>query len=126
MSLFNHYRQSEEVIDAWRMLQDPAHLETALHLSHEKPVVIFKHSTRCGISAHAKHRLESDWSFSSDEIELFYLDLIAYRPISNQIAQELNVVHQSPQIIVLRNGKVVFDTSHHNISTDALRKVLVA
>lgn len=124
MSLNDRYRQSEEVIPQWQLLETAEQFDAALALSHQKPVVFFKHSTRCGISAHAKYRLEQDWSFSPEELELFYLDLLEYRPISNQIAQVLNVVHQSPQVIMVRDGKVVFDTSHHSISTAGLRAAL--
>ena len=126
MNLHDRYRQSEEIIPQWQLLETAEQFEAAIALSHQKPVVFFKHSTRCGISAHAKYRLEQDWSFSPEELELFYLDLIAYRPISNQIAHVLHVVHQSPQVIMVRNGKAVFDTSHHSISISGLRTALEA
>ncbi len=124
MHINDHFRQSETVPDFWQVLESAEHLEAAIALSHEKPVALFKHSTRCGISAHAKHRLESNWTFSPEELELFYLDLIAYRPVSNQIAEQLRVVHQSPQLILLRGGKAVYDASHHSIEAKALRQVL--
>lgn len=126
MSLLDRYRQSEEVIPQWQVLETMEQFDAAMALSHQKPVVFFKHSTRCGISAHAKYRLEQDWSFASDELELFYLDLISFRPISNHLAQVLHVVHQSPQVIMVRNGKAVFDTSHHSISISGLRAALDA
>jgi bacillithiol system protein YtxJ len=124
MSITDHFRQSETVPDFWQVLESPEHLEAAIALSHEKPVALFKHSTRCGISAHAKHRLESNWTFSPEELEFFYLDLIACRPVSNQIAEQLRVVHQSPQLILLRHGKAVYDASHHSIEVKTLRKAL--
>lgn len=126
MSLFDHLRQSEEIHPDWQVLTDVTGLDTALALSYERPVVLFKHSTRCGISAHAKYRLENDWAFSQEELVFFYLDLIAYRPVSNQIADKLSIVHQSPQLILVRNGKAVYDTSHHSIQAASLREALEA
>ncbi|MBK6948932.1 MAG: bacillithiol system redox-active protein YtxJ [Haliscomenobacter sp.] len=126
MSYLNHYLQSEELYGPWKVLQREEQLEELIALSHQRPVAIFKHSTRCGISAHAKYRLENEWGFSPEELEFFYLDLIAHRPLSNRIAQDFQVVHQSPQLILLRHGKAVFDASHHLISVALLRQALEA
>ncbi|WP_294234557.1 monothiol bacilliredoxin BrxC family protein, partial [uncultured Chryseobacterium sp.] len=52
--------------------------------------------------------------------DLYYLDLLAYRPLSNRIADDLGVTHQSPQLIVIENGKAVNNASHQNISVDQL------
>jgi bacillithiol system protein YtxJ len=81
--------------------------------SNKKPQVIFKHSTRCSISNVAKNRLER--SFQPGEIDFHYLDLIKYRQISNKIAEEFNVFHESPQILVIKNGECVYDESHSGI-----------
>ncbi len=124
MSYLNNYLQSEALYGPWKVLHKEEQLEEMISLSHQKPVVIFKHSTRCGISAHAKYRLENEWGFQPEELEFYYLDLIAHRPISNRITQDFQVVHQSPQLIVLRHGKAVFDASHHLISAALLRQAL--
>ena len=89
---------------------------TLLEDSTEKPQIIFKDSITCGISAHAKHRLQSGYSLLEGKADFHYLDLLTYRPVSNLIAQELNITHQSPQIIVLKDKKVVYTTSHHAIN----------
>jgi len=94
--------------------------------SNEQPVILFKHSTRCGISSAAKFRLESAWDFSADEAQLYYLDLLAYRPISNAITERFGVFHQSPQVIVISKGKAVYDSSHHSINVADLRKAIGA
>jgi len=124
MFLSDRIRESESIFQDWKILVQPEQLDELREASYQKPVVIFKHSTRCGISAHAKFRLEREWNFSTDELDFYYLDLIAYRPVSNQIAVDFGVTHQSPQIILLRNGKAVFDTSHHQISARTLQEAL--
>ncbi len=110
--------------EGWKVLNDAEQLTDIIDTSFTKPVVIFKHSTRCGISAMIKHGLESDWSFGTDELELYYLDLIAYRAISNQVAEDYKVLHQSPQALVIVKGKVVWHGSHQMVTVDALRNAL--
>ncbi len=84
--------------------------------------LIFKHSTRCAISSMALNQLENTWSGSQENI--YFLDLLAHRDVSNQIAEVLNVVHQSPQAIVFQGGEVLYYDSHSNISTRAIEKAL--
>lgn len=95
--------QTEE--DFYRVVED----------SVKKPQIIFKDSTTCGISAHAKARLQEGYSQIEGKADFHYLDLLAFRPVSNLVAQELGVTHQSPQIIVLKDRKVVYTASHHAI-----------
>ena len=78
-------------------------------------VAIFKHSTRCSISSVAKMRLSSLWSFN-EELPVYYVDVLASRNLSNLIANEFNVVHESPQLLIIRHGKCVYDASHMSIS----------
>ncbi|MCH2043835.1 MAG: bacillithiol system redox-active protein YtxJ [Saprospiraceae bacterium] len=93
--------------------------------SFEKPVAIFKHSTRCSISSVAKRRLERSWDLPKEEIDVYYLDLIRYRSISNQIASQFAVKHESPQLILLKDGKVVHHSSHNMIDVDGIKAALV-
>ena len=97
----------------WIPLTDVQQLNQIKELSRSKPVVIFKHSTRCSISAMAKGRL--DRVAQPDGIDFYYLDLIAYRPISNQIAEEFKVYHESPQVLLIKNGECTYDESHNGI-----------
>ena len=123
MGLFEHIRSSHtrQNVSSWQTIRSADDLERARKESYEKPVVLFKHSTSCGLSAGAKYRLESDWPELGHEIGFYYLDLLSYRSLSNQIASDYNVIHQSPQVIVVKNGKEVYNTSHHNISISDLR-----
>ena len=120
---FRRMRDSDTHTD-WKTISSEDQLRAALDESFQKPVIIFKHSTSCGISAGAKYRLEQGWDFASDEVSFYYLDLLAYRSISNKIAKDLGVHHQSPQVILVKDGIATFDTSHHGVSIDALRSAL--
>ncbi len=90
--------------------------------SFVQPVVFFKHSTRCSISAMALNRLESDWDLDADRIVPVYLDLIAYRSVSDQMANVLRVVHQSPQLLIVKDGKCVYNASHSQINVQDIKE----
>ena len=80
--------------------------------------LIFKHSTRCSISMMAKRRFELDWDSLPKELPLYFLDLIQHRDISNQIAQQFHVHHESPQLLLIKDGECILDQSHGGISVD--------
>lgn len=82
--------------------------------------VIFKHSTRCPVSMMAKKRFEHDWDAIPDGIFVYFLDLISYREVSNTIAQQFSVYHESPQILLIKNGECIYETSHGEISAEDL------
>jgi bacillithiol system protein YtxJ len=102
----------------WNELHALTDLDKAIEESKEHPVVLFKHSVTCGISAGAHDRLEG--LEADDRYRFYYLDLLAHRDISNEIARRFGIIHQSPQIIVLRNGKATFTTSHHAINAQVV------
>ena len=97
-------------------IQSKADLEGLLKKSFIRPQLIFKHSTRCSISRYVLSDFIAHYTFSSDELESHYLDLLNYREISNQIADQLEVAHQSPQILLIKNGKAVVYASHEGIT----------
>lgn len=86
--------------------------------------LIFKHSTRCSVSSMAKRRFEMDWSVIPEDTTLYFLDLISYRDISAQIAETFQVHHESPQILLIKNGDCVLDASHSDISADEVAEVI--
>ena len=108
----------------WKTLDRIDQLEAIKAQSKEKPVAIFKHSIRCGISSMVKKQLEREWDISADDIDFYYLDLITYRPISNQIAEDFGVVHQSPQLIVIKDGWAVYNDSLYSISVDQVKSLI--
>ena len=80
--------------------------------------IIFKHSTRCSISLMAKRRFEMDWESLPDNVPVYFLDLIKYRDVSNQVAQDFQVHHQSPQLLLIKDGECILDQSHGGISVE--------
>lgn len=102
----------------WQTIESIEDLGKALALPG--PIAIFKHSTRCAISSMAKSRLERNWSNDLDHIHFYYLDLIKYREVSNYIAEKFQVYHQSPQVIVIKDGKAVYNASHSSISINSI------
>jgi bacillithiol system protein YtxJ len=107
----------------WIKLESESQLADIQQKSHDQPVLIFKHSTRCSVSRTALDRLERNWN--SDElieIQPYFLDLIANRNISTLIAEGFNVEHQSPQVLLIRNGKSIYDRSHFDIDFQSIRQ----
>lgn len=82
--------------------------------------VIFKHSTRCSISMMARKRFEIDWDAIPEGTPLYFLDLIAYREVSNAVAEQFQVYHESPQLLLIRDGQCIYETSHGEISAEEL------
>lgn len=104
----------------WNPITTTQDVLTIIENSVEKPQIIFKDSVTCGISAYAKERLVSGNDLLIAKADFNYLDLLSYRSVSNFIADELNVIHQSPQIIVLKNKEVVYRVSHHSIQPEEI------
>ncbi len=101
----------------WIKLNHPSQLDEIKKESEQQPVLIFKHSTRCSISATALSRLERSWKEGEmKELKPYYLDLLSYRPISNSIAEDFGVYHQSPQALLIYKGKCVYNSSHFDIT----------
>lgn len=99
----------------WKTLSSTADVDVALEVSHQHPIVFFKHSTRCSISTMAWNRIVNINENESNSADFYFLDLIQYRDVSNYIADRLSVYHESPQIIVVKNGEATLDISHLEI-----------
>ncbi len=106
----------------WHQLIDPSQLDDIQQASQQRPVLIFKHSTRCSLSLMIKERLEEEWDVDPATVLVYHLDIIANRELSNEVANTFNVPHQSPQVLLIRNGESVFHTSHLAIQTDKLKE----
>lgn len=104
----------------WNDLTTEAGIQAILDQSQTRPQLIFKHSTTCGTSAHVFHDLRRSEAELAAAMDLHYLDLLAFRPVSNAVAAQLGVVHQSPQAIVVSKGKVVAAASHFSVRAGAL------
>lgn len=107
----------------WIQLTTSDQLESALNATTNQPALFFKHSTRCSISTMALSRFEANWN-NEVACDLYFLDLIAYRDLSNLLAEKTHVVHQSPQVIVINNGQVVYNESHNGIRAQEIEAKL--
>ena len=128
MSLFNNLfggsnSASSELPEFWRKLETLEDLQSAIEKSSEKIIVIFKHSTRCIISKTVLRNFEKEIEQNqNNDIEFYYLDLLNYRNISNEIAENLHVTHQSPQVIVIKNQQAIYNASPDGISLESILK----
>ena len=109
----------------WNKLTEASQIQEIKELSEEKPVMIFKHSTRCSISSMSLDRLLRKWKeVDSEMVTPYLLDLIAYRNLSDLVAKEFHIAHESPQVLLIKNGSVIYDDSHFGISyADLMSKI---
>ena len=98
----------------WINLVSEDGLTKIKELSYQQPQLIFKHSTRCSISIVAKNRLEN--TTTPTGVDFYYLDLLNYRSVSNEIANSFQVIHQSPQLLVIKNGVSCYHASHNDVA----------
>lgn len=109
----------------WNQLNSEKALSTIKEHSADKAVIIFKHSTRCPVSQMALNWFERSWKDEDmQEVEPYFLDLLQHRPVSGKVAEEFGVEHESPQLLLIRNGKCTYHRSHSNISYKDLQKEL--
>ncbi|HSZ26443.1 MAG TPA: bacillithiol system redox-active protein YtxJ [Cytophagaceae bacterium] len=107
----------------WQEITEEAEVDQLKEASKNHPVLIFKHSTRCSISATSLDRLERNWKEAEMvNIKPFYLDLIKYRGVSNKIQNIFHIEHQSPQILVIKDGQCVYNASHIEINYKDIRE----
>ena len=100
-------------------LSQESQLDEIDNRSHSKLQIIFKHSTRCSVSSFAQRILKSEFSASvEDQVDVHHLDLISYRNVSNTIADRYNVFHESPQILLIKEGKCIYHASHSDVSLE--------
>lgn len=105
----------------WKILANTDQIDEIKVASKHKMQIIFKHSTRCIISKMALKRFEDEFNLEG-QIDLYYLDLIKYRDISNRIADDFEIIHQSPQILLIKDGKVIYNESHEGIDAGVLHE----
>lgn len=110
----------------WNILQSDKQIAKIVERSKDVPCLIFKHSVTCPISSMAKSRLEMQWDITDQNVEVYYLDLINNRSVSNLIASTFGVRHESPQALLIKDGVCTFNTSHLDISKAGIQKALAA
>ena len=118
------FSNSFSLNEEWKTLTSTDQVEQLKAVSESKPVAILKHSSRCGVSSSVLSRLKGDWNISADHLEFYFLDLITYREVSKAVENAFNVRHESPQLIVIKNGKAIFQRSHFDIKLNELKGVV--
>ncbi len=112
--------KKEEKVLPWIFLTSENQLEEIEKKSFEKPQVIFKHSTRCSISSISLNKFVDKYDVPAEAADIYYLDLLNYRSVSNEIGVKFQVIHQSPQIIVVKDGVSIYNASHYDIQADKI------
>jgi bacillithiol system protein YtxJ len=130
MSFFNKlFGESDKANEVpkvhWFYLEAMKELDEIEKISFEKPVAIFKHSTRCSVSRMVLKQFENEHAIETATMEMYFLDLIAHREISNAIAARFGVFHQSPQLIVIKDGKAIYNSSHESIAAEDLKQFVI-
>jgi len=120
MGLFSFSKKSEQSKINWNHITTVEELNQAIADTDNVTGIFFKHSTRCSISSMALNRFESSWE-QDDNSKLYFIDLISNRDVSNSISELMGVMHQSPQVIVVKNGKEIYNASHNGISASDIK-----
>ncbi len=108
----------------WVRLASIEQLDDIAAKSAGRPQVIFKHSTTCGISRMVLNMFTSSYALKAESIDMYFLDLLANRNVSNAVAEKFQVMHQSPQMLIIKNGVVVAHDSHGAINELELEKYI--
>ncbi|AUP77573.1 bacillithiol system redox-active protein YtxJ [Flavivirga eckloniae] len=121
MGLFNKIfggtsETKEEKVIPWIPLNELPQLDFIEKKSATKTQVIFKHSTRCGISSMVMRQFVNDYNLTEKDLDLYYLDLLNHRDVSDEVGYKFQLIHESPQLLVIKNGVVVAHASHGAIN----------
>ena len=122
-SVFGKKEKKEKKALPWITLESVAQLEEIVKKSKNKSQVIYKHSSTCGISRMVLGMFTDSFDMDTD-VDLYFLTIQDHRDVSNTIADKFEVRHESPQLLVVKNGEVVFHTSHGAISEMDFTKYL--
>ena len=120
----NENENSEAAKIPWIPLDKVEQLETITLASKQRTQVIFKHSTSCGISRMVLNMFTSNYDLQPEQMDFHFLDLLANRAVSNAVAHTFNVQHQSPQLLIIKEGRVVYHNSHGAISEVDLKEYI--
>ena len=119
------YRTSKEVEEtylSWTPLISVEEINTIKEISKNQSILIFKHSTSCGISRMVMKQFESLFNEENKHLKVYYLDLLNFREVSSKLSEVFQVIHQSPQLLVIKNGISVYNESHYEITKVNLSK----
>ena len=109
-------KEVEETYLNWTPLISVDEIKTIKEISKRQAILIFKHSTRCGISRVVIKKFESLFNEENKQLKVYYLDLLSFREISSKLSEDFQVKHESPQLLVIKNGISVYNASHYEIT----------
>lgn len=122
MGLFSSSKKREAL--PWMNITSVEQLTELLHNVGEKPILLFKHSTRCGVSSMVLNSFENEWTTGTELCDLYYIDLLSHRDVSNEIAVLTGIVHQSPQAIIIKGKEIIYDATHSAIDARKIQSLL--
>lgn len=108
----------------WIAITASKQLEEIIEASKLKPCIIYKHSSRCSMSEMMLYVLEDEWDFADNDIQSYYLDILQFRNLAAEVADKFQVYHQSPQLLLIKNGECIYDEDHRDISVEELHEHL--
>jgi len=117
-------KEVEETYLSWTPLISVEEINTIKEISKIQSILIFKHSTRCGISRMVMKQFESLFNEENKHLKVYYLDLLNFREVSSKLSEVFQVIHQSPQLLIVKNGISVYDESHYEITKVNLSKYI--
>ena len=117
-------KEVKETYLSWTPLISVEEINTIREISKIQAILIFKHSTSCGISRMVMKQFESLFNEENKHLKVYYLDLLNFREVSSKLSEVFQVIHQSPQLLVIKNGISVYDKSHYEITGVNLSKYI--
>lgn len=123
MGLFSSFNSPSSF--PWKHIVSVGELEDIFNQNDDKAHLFFKHSTRCSISSMALREFEQKWDQGQTEFELYFIDLLKHRDVSNRLAELSGVQHQSPQVIVVKGDKMLLTASHDRISASQILRLQI-
>ena len=117
-------KEVEETYLSWRPLVSVEDIDTIKEISKNQSVLIFKHSTGCGISRMVIKQFESLFNEENKQLKVYYLDLLNFREVSSKLSEDFQVIHESPQLLVIKNEISVYNASHYEITKVNLSKYI--
>jgi bacillithiol system protein YtxJ len=106
----------------WQELNSEIQVDEIVDISASNPVLIFKHSTSCSISSMVLSRFERHWKSAGVNVDPFILNLLKFRAVSNYVSNRFNITHESPQVLVIKEGKCIYHASHNAINVEEILK----
>ena len=129
MGLFNRVlgsklKEENKSMVNWVSFNSLNQIETIKEQSKSETIFIFKHSTRCSISSIVMKRFENSFNSSMKNVKVYYLDLLSFRSLSDEVGYSFQVQHQSPQLLIIRNEVAIKYESHYDIIAVNIQKYL--